>query len=227
MNLSLHIKPEALHHAYLIVGEKDPTRDAILKFIKDEISFATRANPDFWFEEHSSVPIELARAISDFHIQKPFQGDRKIFVLIAGTVTVEAQNALLKLFEEPIAGNHFFLVMNDDRTIIPTLRSRMQSVILERAGDSDLGKEFLKSPISERLGMIEDIVENKDKEKSKKLVKSITEALYVSLGNEKDLKDWSQVFKNLLKADDYLSDRAPSVKMLLENLVYTIPTKKL
>ena len=39
--------------------------------------------------------------------EKSFSGSKKIFVLCVNTFSLDAQNVLLKMFEEPIEHTHF------------------------------------------------------------------------------------------------------------------------
>ncbi len=227
MNLSLHIQPHNLHHAYLLVGDTEDVKKNLLSFINHELSFPVQANPDFWIEDHETITIEKARELIDFHLVRPFQEERKFFVLSARGITVEAQNALLKLFEEPIVGNHFFLILNDSRTLLPTLRSRIQIIILKEKDVSQLGENFIKLSFIDRLKMVEGIIEEKNKGEAKSLVQSVVSAIRRRAKDEEGLKEIAPVLSDLIHIEDYFSDRAPSVKMLLEHLVFTVPQYKI
>lgn len=218
MNLSDNIHVGSLHHAYALVGEKKSLSEKLLAFVRDHLKFATQANPDFWMSEQNIFTIDDARALTELHIRKPLAGDRKIFVLVADGFTVEAQNALLKLFEEPITGNHFFVILSEDKTILPTLRSRMMFILAEdQDSHSDVvGSKFLDLSLAERLELVAEIVEKKDKEEAKLLVRSIIDAIHAE-------DKFSPVLDDLLKAEDYLSDRSPSIKMLLEHIAHVAP----
>ena len=212
------------HHAYLLVGEKDEVKKGILDFIEKDLGFSIRANPDFWISEHQTFSIDDARSLSDFHLRRPIAGARKVFVIVAESLTIEAQNALLKLFEEPSAGNHFFLIASEDKTILPTLRSRMSFVNCKGSSlVTNFGKQFIESSLAERLKLVATIAENKDKEEAKRLVRSLIETLHTEYRDEKSIVRMTPVLKDLISADDYLSDRSPSVKMLLEHIAHVLP----
>jgi DNA polymerase III delta prime subunit len=219
--MKLPIYSKSLHHAYFIVGDKNAIWEEVIEFLKKELSFLIQANPDFWSGKFDTFTIDDARNLTELHIRKPFAGDRKIFLMSANSITVEAQNALLKLFEEPILGNHFFLVMPEDKTIIPTLRSRLSFVSLlgEVKEKNELGKKFLGLNLSDRLKWVGKISERKSKEEAKELVRSIMDILHQKSSNEN-----STILKDLIKAEDYLSDRSPSIKMLLEHIAHITPT---
>jgi hypothetical protein len=148
-------------------------------------------------------------------------------------VTGEAQNSLLKIFEEPSEGTHFFLVMPNTQVLIPTLRSRLVVVGREvvTGGSTsevkDLAKKFILANPAERILLIKGIVEEKDKGKAIDFVTALEEVLSPKLnvtgGNE--LLEKAGALTEVLTVKKYLHDRAPSVKLLLEHLCLfvTIP----
>ncbi len=226
--MSLSINPEQLHHAYLIVGKRNEIRNELLSFLENELSFSLRANPDFSIGEHELFTIDDARMLTSQHERKSFSGGKKIFVIFTEGITVEAQNALLKLFEEPIIGNHFFLVMSGDGDILPTLRSRVATILfggdtLSKKDKEEFGRQFLSSSVGKRMELVGSIAESKNKEEAKRLIRSLIDTIHTECGDEKGLLRMTPVLKDLLKTDQYLSDRSPSVKILLEHIANTAP----
>jgi DNA polymerase-3 subunit delta' len=226
MDINSHIDPKSLHHAYLIVGDRETIEPELINFIEDELHFPMLANPDFWLARHETFTIDDARELTELHMRKPFSGDRKIFIVSVRGMTVEAQNALLKLFEEPTPGNHFFLITSEEKNILPTLRSRMQYLNLHMEGKEKgdtFGKKFLKSSITERLKLISKIVEDKDKDEAKKSIRSVISAVRHEYKDEKNYVRMVPVLEDLISSDDYLSDRSPSIKMILEHMALIVP----
>jgi DNA polymerase-3 subunit delta' len=56
---------------------------------------------------------------------------KKHLIIVATTYRVEAQNALLKLLEEPPRNIIFILIAKSKTALLPTIRSRMQSEMIE------------------------------------------------------------------------------------------------
>lgn len=221
--LSSHLNSEQLHHAYAFIGDRVRILESLFSFIENDLSFRRESNPDFWMKEIDTFGIDDARELSELHLKKPFGDGKKIFVLAVGSLTLEAQNALLKLFEEPHAGNHFFLIIPEEGILIPTLRSRMMLISSQSEKTSSLkvGKEFLKSTLPDRLSIIKGIAEEKDKTAAKALICSLQTVLHST--KEADLARNAGILTDLLKAESYLSDRSPSVKMILEHIAHTLP----
>lgn len=81
--------------------------------------------------EGTSISIEAIRALQKF-LQLKTTGDRPlrraILVEYAHALTTEAQNAFLKLLEEPPADTLIVLTANTPRSLLPTILSRMQTI---------------------------------------------------------------------------------------------------
>lgn len=82
--------------------------------------------------EKKYVPVDLIRnARADIFIQ-PNEADRKIYLFPrAQDMRVEAQNALLKILEEPPAYGVFLLLTDNAEKLLPTVRSRCTELSLQ------------------------------------------------------------------------------------------------
>ena len=86
-------------------------------------------HPDlFWVErpgDSTRVKIEQVRALQNAMRLGSNEGGRRVAVIAdAEWLNVEAQNALLKLVEEPPEGTSVLLVARSAQTVLPTIRSR-------------------------------------------------------------------------------------------------------
>jgi DNA polymerase III delta prime subunit len=226
MALALYTKNNILHHAYCIVGNKDEVIKELETFFKKELKFDIVGNPDFWYGEYDSMDIEDARALKDLHQNKPTAGERKIFVISANFITEKAQNAMLKLFEEPVGNTHFFLVLPQAFNILPTLKSRL--MILNHYGKNssliDI-KEFLKMSAADRIEEIKNLMKSiTDEEESKIEVTKFINGLELELKkNIKLSSETGKIFEEIEKVRQYASEQSPSLKMLLEHLALILP----
>lgn len=228
MDLSLHIDKDNLHHAYLIEGEHAVLSADVLAFLEGEQNVIVEYTELF--------TIDAARSLRARQIERTPDGGKKCFVLGARFFMREAQNALLKVFEEPTADTHFFLIVPDADVLLPTLRSRVLVIRSEEdkvAKEALLvrGKEFLRLTKPERLQVIADLLEEyEDDEKHEllkgealKLLSGIEVSLYTSLAGEPPSEAQQQTFKELLKCKDFMRDRGASTKMLLEYVALITP----
>lgn len=89
--------------------------------------------------EKKHVPVELVRnARADIFIQ-PNEADRKVYLFPrAQDMRVEAQNALLKILEEPPSYGVFILLTDNAEKLLPTVRSRCTELALSSLPESIL-----------------------------------------------------------------------------------------
>jgi DNA polymerase III, delta subunit len=236
----IYKKTGTLHHAYALEGEKMNIVPSLFKFLEKDFGVRIKNNPDFLYQEFETFAIDDSRNLRELHGRRAISG-KKIFIISTRFVTIEAQNSLLKIFEEPDEGAHFFLIMPNTQILIPTLCSRL--VIVGRAAfdgtdlpnDSEaksLAKKFLSMNIAERLILVKDIVEEKDKGKAIDFVVALEEALTSQLNvgagkNKKDeLTENADTLAEILTVKKYLHDRAPSIKLLLEYLCLSVTITK-
>jgi DNA polymerase III delta prime subunit len=79
-----------------------------------------------------SIGIELVRRVIEALSKFPYEGNRSVVILFeAHLATVEAQNALLKLLEEPPPSAQLILVTEFPDRLLPTILSRCYEVRFE------------------------------------------------------------------------------------------------
>ena len=89
-----------------------------------------------------SLGIEDVKRMQKQLFLKPMNSQEKVVVLDdAHLLTVEAQNALLKVLEEPPARTYIFLSSQTKQVFLPTILSRCQVVELEEAAPLLSGEE--------------------------------------------------------------------------------------
>ena len=218
-----------LHHAYGIVRNTD-TVASLLTFFEAELKLAVTGNPDFFHGKFETLTIDDSRRIKDVALAKKFSVDLpRIFLLELYAITHEAQNALLKLFEEPEEGNHFFLIVPSFDILLPTLRSRLLLQDMDAAATTagkDGGIEaFLTSSLKEKIAFVDALAadisdEKKLKHEALTFLNNLEKTLYVAYA--KNRSEHAAVFKAIARARTYMNDRAPSVKMLLEYVALTV-----
>jgi DNA polymerase-3 subunit delta' len=109
-------------------------------------------HPDFVVvePEENKIRIETIRAVVQEVEKKPFEADRKIFLLDrADRMTDSAANALLKRLEEPPGAAFFILVTPNPDAVPPTIRSRCRSVPFVRLHSETL-RGLLRARLPER-----------------------------------------------------------------------------
>ncbi len=155
--LLAQIRKGTVSHAYIVegmagVGKKTFAKEmarAILCTEKNApcehcsacIKTAADSHPDLHLYscEGTSFKIDKVREIKRLVNLRPNDGNRAVFILDgAHNMTVAAQNALLKVFEEPPEGTVFFLLTEKKESLLPTVRSRARHIRLSTATDAEL-----------------------------------------------------------------------------------------
>lgn len=207
-----------MHHAYIVSGM---SMDEIWIGLEKQLAFKRLANPDAYFREFETFGIDEARELSEWGMMKPLSGERKVAVISATSFTTEAQNALLKLFEEPPAGTYFFIIAPHMGAVLPTLLSRIMVINLVEKNEVNKKLElFLEAAVSERLAIISSIIKSKDKERTRNFIKFLEQKINT-------LPDKFVAAKKILQAERYVGARGASLKIILEYLAISLPGVKL
>ena len=79
----------------------------------------------------TTITIGAIREVERVVNLNPFEGSRTVIIIDgAGSMTTDAANALLKTLEEPPPGVLFLLLSEDEEALLPTIRSRCQTLPL-------------------------------------------------------------------------------------------------
>src|SRR3989344_7773439 len=108
------------HHAYFREGPLSELPE--LARAAGKAAELSKGSPDVYVRQYEKFGIDEARALREMASLKSLSG-KALFILGAVSVTTEAQQALLKLFEEPAQGAVFILLVPHG-SLLPTLRSR-------------------------------------------------------------------------------------------------------
>jgi len=115
------------------------------------------------YERHERLGIDEARNITTKAHRAPRTADMQTMVVATHVITVEAQNALLKLLEEPPKTTRFVFVLPNGVSVLPTLMSRFgtEQVVTEES-ENTVWPAFVAAAPAERLKQIEAWNKTKD-----------------------------------------------------------------
>lgn len=161
-------------HALLLEGENKAQQTALIKQIAAAVFCRDRANapcgvcndchkvqenihPDLliYGEEGGikSFHIDVIREIRMSAYILPNDAEKKIYVLYDGqNMTIQAQNALLKLVEEPPAHCIFILTCDNRSKLLPTILSRV--MLISRDGEKETCNEDITKDAMELLSAL-------------------------------------------------------------------------
>src|SRR3989344_440238 len=231
-----HLDKNNPHHAYLIEGARDEIVPEIFTFC-ESLGVKTSGNPDFCQISIDNFKIDNAFELRNMSNDKSFSSARKIFILCFNSLSLDAQNVLLRMFEEPISNTHFFLVVPDTNSLIKTLLSRFYLIKSKTvlSDELDNAEKFISMPLKSRIDFIKDLLIEHDEEdeegneivildsarsKALKFLNALESILHEKMSRiPLDIGCFEQLFK----VREFLRMPGSSTKTLLESVALVVP----
>ncbi len=213
-----------LAQGYLVPGGRGVLKSLHAFLAKRGIQ--VEGNADVLESEYKLFTVDDARALRDRAQSRAFGEHGRVFIVVAPSVTNEAQNALLKTLEEPPAGASFFIVVPSVLALLPTLRSRTQ--VLELAAEKIEGlidvSAFLAAPAEKRLDMLKPLhSHDEDDERDLRPAVAFLQELEVTLSPRASDAAVREGIQSVFRARKYLMDKGALLKPLLEQVALFVP----
>jgi DNA polymerase-3 subunit delta' len=142
--LAHEIRNNTLSHGYIIEGPKYMGKSFIALNIAMEITTPTYTTMVLPTEDRKLLSVDDIRAMKETAYSSAFGGSKKVYIVPnADEMTPQAQNAFLKLLEEPPQDCVFLLLAEDRYNLLSTIRSRCILLRLERYKDAEI-QAYLK-----------------------------------------------------------------------------------
>lgn len=211
------IKNNVLAHSYLFFGED---KNALLEFADWLINILEGQMPLIDAMKAGSGIDDIREGIK-FLWQKPLKSPKKTLIIPDGeNLTDEAQNAILKISEDPPEHTLIILIVRNPEVLLPTLRSRFQKIFIQahntniRMNTNDtnsankISQEFLKSSVAQRKEIIKQVIENEME------LANFVRGLIFELSRDK-IKNWKAI-KELLGRWSVMNQYNTNKKLQLE-----------
>lgn len=228
-----------LHHFCVVVGNSEQALKDLEDLFKKFFNFPFTANSNFSLERFENFFVEDAERFSGQNLRKIKENHIRLSVLVCQNITRQAQNALLKTFEEPVLGHYFFMLIPTANLLLPTVASRADIIYLETPSSiyesADSADEFFKNyqeisrmSYGERLALATKILERlrKDKIHKSDVVSYINDLAYEhnkqSLFSQPIEDARLKSLENLHVITKYADKQGASLKSLLEYLMLSI-----
>jgi DNA polymerase-3 subunit delta' len=160
-------------------GPRDEITEGVIKFLK-ELGINTVGNADFIKIKLDSFTVEDARNLKSYAADRSFSTLPKIFIISTNNFLLEAQNSLLKMFEEPIQNTFFFLIVPDAKSLLKTFASRFFAISLRSSYETNFATElkeaekFVAMPLEKRFGFIKELLPKKDDETEAEMAENLS-----------------------------------------------------
>lgn len=176
-------------------------------------------------QNNENVGIEMVRELIATLAYGSYEGsERTISILHADAATIPAQNALLKLLEEPPRGTRVYLTVEDPEKLLETIISRC---VVKRIGKNEEqgNSEMVALTSTIATASYRELIELAEKYKERDEAVMVIKELLVFLHSrvqEKPLeKKYQQQVQAVLKTLDGLQ-RNGNVRLLLEDCFFTV-----
>ena len=130
------IASNKISHAYICAGKRGVGKKTVANIFADILTngsvadVITVTNEYYGIDSKSDiVSVDTIRAASADMYMKPYLADKRVFIIPdAEKMNAQAQNALLKIFEEPPSYCVIILITQNDNMLLQTIRSRAITV---------------------------------------------------------------------------------------------------
>jgi DNA polymerase III delta prime subunit len=218
-------------HAFAYGGEIEQGIASALLWTKETLGLRHEGNPDVLVLRYGLFSVEDARRVGALAGSAPLRGMEKVLVISAHVMYREAQNALLKLFEEPPAGTTLFLVLPTLDGLLPTLRSRVTALTASAPRETALtaARDFLALPKEKRAALAKKLASGKDEEDRRsnrdaavEIVNGIEALAYAAFTKKPD-PVLRALLEDIAQLRSALYDRSAPVRMILEHVSLVAP----
>jgi len=219
------------HHAFFVAGDPESGVTAALAYAREELGLRVESNPDVMAFRYGLFSVDDARKIIRLADQAAV-GERKLIVIAAERLFHEAQNALLKVFEEPPAGTTLILALPSAGILLPTLRSRLLPLVAQANAAYASAQDFLDAGVAEREKLVAKLLDrtksDKDEEKQAargdalRLVEGLA-ALSYRASLTKNSEELTLFMQDLDRFIPILHERSAPLKLIFEHILITVP----
>ena len=211
-------------NTHVVSGGPERLQD-VLSFLREE-GIETEGNPDVYVRAYKQFGIDEARELRERASLRAL-GKRRIFVIAAPDLNREAQNALLKTLEEPPGNALFFFVLPSPESLLPTLRSRVQILQIERGRETRTdAKVFLAATPEKRMDMLKPLLEKGDDDRRDlgailAFLSSLEEKLEKNPEGVRTAR--REGLESVYRTRKNVTDKGALIKPLLEQVALLVP----
>ncbi len=231
--LAKAVTQNTLFHSYLLVGMQGIGKKLLATEVaKKVIPFEGESHPDFLCiePEGNSIKIEQIRLLQKKIVEKPVLSNRKVYIINdADTMTIEAQNCLLKTLEEPPEFAMIFLIGRNENAFLPTIKSRcmilhfqpLNEVKIKQYMKENYNIEMTQNQLIVAQGSIGKAILLKDKKSDYEIIDEMINQL-----QKKDIVDIIKLAEPIYKAKEEIFEILEYMNIILlnkakQNYIYT------
>jgi DNA polymerase III, delta subunit len=223
--------PKKLYHAYIVEGALPDTTEHLVSLLTMH-SESGVLNPNLLNLSFDTLKLKDMELVREWHSILGVGSAHKICIISAQFISRDAENALLKILEEPNTNTHFFILIPDASHMLDTTKSRAHVLVSKTEDynttrDSSFDAEkFIDMSYVDRLAFVATVVALHSKEKESTLFRAhgmrilvlMEHAYGMRFHSNRNLPRASFVLSELASLRNYMRTSGASVKMLLEHM---------
>ncbi len=169
-------------HAYIFAGKRGVGKTTVATALADALTNGSVADVTLVTNEHYGVEsksdtlsVDTVRSAAADMYMKPYMADKRIFIIPnAEKMNAQAQNALLKIFEEPPSYCVIILITQNGNMLLQTIRSRAVTIRFGVLSDSEVRSYVAENGINASdivvrlaagsIGMVQELSKNEELE---------------------------------------------------------------
>jgi DNA polymerase III gamma/tau subunit len=175
-----------------------------------------RKGDDYISVEKKTISIDDIRRLQEFHEETSLSGAKTI--ICAGSfITTQAQNALLKMIEEPKNGERIFLIVSYESELLETIISRVQKYSIKSEISAGQIEEFVKLAEPKRISYMEEkILSIEESDEKRDALLTFLRELEEYLHSTNNLVQYKDLLKAIPTLRQMLGNQGAPVKMIAE-----------
>ncbi len=210
----------SLSHAYLVYGEFDEHKDSLAESLEN--SGVHLNTPGHFIFKDSTFAVEDARNLVEWYYSGRTTNDEDftLGILAPKVFKKDAQQMLLKLFEEARHPYIFFVFIPKGTEVIETILSRVQ-VINTDEKDSDIASKFLKLSAGDKLKKVSQDTKGMESSEVRAYTENLVRMLVTYFHSKGSINN-KEVLKILMNAQNSLAESYIAPKFILDYVVTMI-----
>lgn len=216
-------------HALVAYGNQEDALADAQRYATEILGFPEGAHPDLMLLSYTSFPVDEARRIESVVAQAPLLHTCSLTIIATERLFHEAQNALLKVFEEPPPHATLILIVPAEGQLLPTLRSRLSPLPRYTNAHAREPHPFITASAEVRGKLIAKLLERSrtgnDEEKQEARIEAIriVEDLTTHVYAMAESPNRRQLLMELSVFLPILHERSAPLKLIFEHLLLAMP----
>lgn len=218
----MNLNPHHLHHAYICRGSQVVWKQTLRDFFDAEMPGMN------WIDyQYEKLGVDEVRELREILSEKT---TGRFIVIDAERFTPDAQNAFLKLLEEPAENTHIFVLIPAQVFILETVQSRTIELVQNETVQNPISpiKEFLFSSVEKRLESIENLIKERGKEETlqsyevHQFLDQLESGLYAVFSKKQSLQ-YAEYFEAIRDARGWAMQTGFPMKNIVEYVAMVLP----